>query len=131
MPREFGIRLRPVGCPDLSGTETRLIGVLNTYERKSQRQCLGGGQRFARRREIGYEVRRGIDLREGKRRAGRLVGVGFGFFAGVMTKILGAQVLADVGTFVAAIDTTFGGFRAPSWPFRSWPRGSPPSGWAW
>ncbi|MEZ5118045.1 MAG: ArsA family ATPase [Candidatus Nanopelagicales bacterium] len=42
---------------------------------------------------------------------GRIVGVGFGFFSGIMTKILGAQVLADVGTFVAAIDTTFGGFR--------------------
>jgi anion-transporting ArsA/GET3 family ATPase len=29
----------------------------------------------------------------------------------VLNKILGAQVLADLGTFVAAIDTTFGGFR--------------------
>jgi len=42
---------------------------------------------------------------------GRLAMVGFGIFTGVLTKILGAQVLADLGTFVAAIDTTFGGFR--------------------
>lgn len=42
---------------------------------------------------------------------GRLAAAGFGIFTGVLSKILGAQVLADVGTFVAAIDTTFGGFR--------------------
>jgi anion-transporting ArsA/GET3 family ATPase len=42
---------------------------------------------------------------------GRIFGAGFGLFSGVLTKILGAQVLMDVGTFVAAIDTTFGGFR--------------------
>ena len=37
--------------------------------------------------------------------------MGFGIFTNVLNKILGAQVLADLGTFVAAIDTTFGGFR--------------------
>lgn len=42
---------------------------------------------------------------------GRLAAMGFGLFTSVLNKILGAQVLADVGTFVAAIDTTFGGFR--------------------
>lgn len=42
---------------------------------------------------------------------GRLAAMGFGIFTNVLTKILGAQVLADLGTFVAAIDTTFGGFR--------------------
>jgi len=42
---------------------------------------------------------------------GRLAAMGFGIFTGVLTKILGGQVLADLGTFVAAIDTTFGGFR--------------------
>jgi anion-transporting ArsA/GET3 family ATPase len=40
-----------------------------------------------------------------------LAAAGFGIFTGVLGKILGAQVLTDVGTFVAAIDTTFGGFR--------------------
>ncbi len=42
---------------------------------------------------------------------GRIAALGFGLFTNVLNKILGAQVLADVGTFVAAIDTTFGGFR--------------------
>ena len=42
---------------------------------------------------------------------GRLAVAGFGIFTGVLSRILGAQVLADVGMFVAAIDTTFGGFR--------------------
>lgn len=42
---------------------------------------------------------------------GRIAALGFGIFTNVLSKILGAQVLADVGTFVAAIDTTFGGFR--------------------
>ena len=42
---------------------------------------------------------------------GRLAVMGFSVFTGVLNKILGAQVLGDIGTFVAAIDTTFGGFR--------------------
>ncbi len=42
---------------------------------------------------------------------GRLAAAGFSIFTNVLNKILGAQVLADLGTFVAAIDTTFGGFR--------------------
>jgi anion-transporting ArsA/GET3 family ATPase len=42
---------------------------------------------------------------------GRLAAAGFGFFSNVLNKLLGAQVLTDIGTFIAAIDTTFGGFR--------------------
>ncbi|MDP1878393.1 MAG: ArsA-related P-loop ATPase [Actinomycetota bacterium] len=42
---------------------------------------------------------------------GRIAAMGFGLFTSVLSKILGAQVLVDVGSFVAAIDTTFGGFR--------------------
>ncbi|HET7246131.1 MAG TPA: ArsA family ATPase, partial [Streptosporangiaceae bacterium] len=34
-----------------------------------------------------------------------------GMFTGIVTKIIGAQVLRDVQTFVAAFDTMFGGFR--------------------
>ena len=41
----------------------------------------------------------------------RSLGAGFGAVTGVLTKILGAQVLKDVQTFVAALDTMFGGFR--------------------
>jgi anion-transporting ArsA/GET3 family ATPase len=42
----------------------------------------------------------------------KLIGAGFGLITTTMTKILGAQVLKDLQTFVAAIDTVFGGFRA-------------------
>ena len=42
---------------------------------------------------------------------GKLAALSFGLFTNVLSKILGAQVLNDVGAFVAAIDTTFGGFR--------------------
>jgi anion-transporting ArsA/GET3 family ATPase len=41
----------------------------------------------------------------------RVLNAGFGMVTGVLTKILGAQVLRDVQTFVTAMDTMFGGFR--------------------
>jgi anion-transporting ArsA/GET3 family ATPase len=40
-----------------------------------------------------------------------LVTAGFGLVTSALTKVLGAQVLRDLQTFVAAIDTVFGGFR--------------------
>ncbi|MEI7453158.1 MAG: ArsA-related P-loop ATPase [Actinomycetes bacterium] len=42
---------------------------------------------------------------------GKLAAVGFSFFTSALSKILGTQVLNDVGAFVTAIDSTFGGFR--------------------
>ena len=41
----------------------------------------------------------------------KLFSAGMGVITGALTKLIGAQVLADVQTFVAALDTTFGGFR--------------------
>jgi anion-transporting ArsA/GET3 family ATPase len=41
----------------------------------------------------------------------RIVSAGFGLITNALTRILGAQVLRDLQTFVAAIDTVFGGFR--------------------
>jgi anion-transporting ArsA/GET3 family ATPase len=41
----------------------------------------------------------------------KVVNAGFGMLTGVVSKILGAQMLRDVQTFVAALDTMFGGFR--------------------
>jgi len=41
----------------------------------------------------------------------KLMSAGFGVITGALTKILGAQILRDLQTFVAAIDTVFGGFR--------------------
>jgi anion-transporting ArsA/GET3 family ATPase len=41
----------------------------------------------------------------------KVVNAGFGVITGIITKILGAQMLRDVQTFIAAFDTMFGGFR--------------------
>jgi anion-transporting ArsA/GET3 family ATPase len=41
----------------------------------------------------------------------RVLNAGFGVVTGVLTRILGTQVLRDVQTFVSALDTMFGGFR--------------------
>ena len=41
----------------------------------------------------------------------RLVTAGVGLFAGVLTKLLGNQLLKDMQAFISAMDTTFGGFR--------------------
>ena len=41
----------------------------------------------------------------------RLLSVGFGLVTSALNKVLGAQVLTDVQTFIAALDTLFGGFR--------------------
>ena len=42
----------------------------------------------------------------------RLMTAGLGVITNALTKVLGAQVLRDMQTFVAAFDTLFGGFRA-------------------
>jgi len=47
----------------------------------------------------------------GGRSAFRLFNAGFGLVAGMLTKLLGAQVIKDLQTFVSALDAVFGGFR--------------------
>jgi anion-transporting ArsA/GET3 family ATPase len=49
--------------------------------------------------------------RTGGRAYLKVLGAGVGAVTAVLTRILGAQVLKDVQTFVAALDTMFGGFR--------------------
>jgi anion-transporting ArsA/GET3 family ATPase len=49
--------------------------------------------------------------RTGGRAYLKLVNAGFGVITGILTKVLGAQMLRDVQTFIAALDTMFGGFR--------------------
>ncbi len=45
-------------------------------------------------------------------RAGlRMLNAGFGVVTGIVTKVIGGQMLRDVQTFVSAMDTMFGGFR--------------------
>jgi anion-transporting ArsA/GET3 family ATPase len=41
----------------------------------------------------------------------RMLNAGFGIVTGVITKVIGSQLLRDVQTFVSAMDTMFGGFR--------------------
>jgi anion-transporting ArsA/GET3 family ATPase len=41
----------------------------------------------------------------------RLMGAGFSMVSAAMTKILGAQIISDVRTFVRAFEALFGGFR--------------------
>jgi anion-transporting ArsA/GET3 family ATPase len=41
----------------------------------------------------------------------RVVTAGIGVFARVLTRIIGTQVLTDMSSFVAAMETMFGGFR--------------------
>jgi anion-transporting ArsA/GET3 family ATPase len=41
----------------------------------------------------------------------RVIGAGVGLVSGAVTKVLGAQLLADLQTLVSALDTVFGGFR--------------------
>jgi anion-transporting ArsA/GET3 family ATPase len=49
--------------------------------------------------------------RLGGRTGLRMLNAGFGMVTGVVTKIIGSQLLRDVQTFVSAMDTMFGGFR--------------------
>jgi anion-transporting ArsA/GET3 family ATPase len=42
----------------------------------------------------------------------RIMTAGLGMFTGTLSKILGGQFLTDLQTFVTALDTVFGGFRA-------------------
>ncbi len=43
---------------------------------------------------------------------GRVLGAGMALASGAIKKVLGNQLLADVSTFVQALDSIFGGFRA-------------------
>ncbi|GAB3882488.1 ArsA family ATPase [Microbispora bryophytorum] len=47
----------------------------------------------------------------GGRSAFKLLNAGFGIVAGILTKVIGAQVLRDIQMFVTALDAVFGGFR--------------------
>jgi anion-transporting ArsA/GET3 family ATPase len=49
--------------------------------------------------------------RAGGRAYLKVVNAGLGMITGIVSKIIGAQMLRDVQTFIAAFDTMFGGFR--------------------
>ncbi|MFZ0325228.1 MAG: ArsA family ATPase [Actinomycetes bacterium] len=52
-----------------------------------------------------------VPARAGGRAYLRMLGAGFGIVSGALTKILGAQLLNDLQTLVAGLDSVFGGFR--------------------
>ena len=49
--------------------------------------------------------------RAGGRAYLRVLGAGVGMFTGVLDRVIGGALLADIQTFVASLDTMFGGFR--------------------
>lgn len=53
-----------------------------------------------------------VPARSGGRGALKIVSAGMGMFSKVLTKIIGGEVLRDISSFVGALDTMFGGFRA-------------------
>jgi anion-transporting ArsA/GET3 family ATPase len=52
-----------------------------------------------------------VPAKAGGRIYRKIVTTGFGVATGAMTRLLGGRLLQDVQTFVAALDTMFGGFR--------------------
>jgi len=50
-------------------------------------------------------------VKSGGRAYLRVLGAGLGVMTGILSKILGGEFLRDLQTFVAALDTMFGGFR--------------------
>ena len=85
--------------------------VVDTPPSRSALDFLDAPQRLSR-----FLDGRLIKLLTAPTRAGgraylKVVNAGFGMLTSVITKVIGAQVLRDVQTFVAAFDTMFGGFR--------------------
>ena len=95
----------------LRRTEQWDLIVVDTPPSRSALDFLDAPQRLSR-----FLDGRLIKLLTAPTRAGgraylKVVNVSFSVLTGIVTKILGAQVLRDVQTFVSAFDTMFGGFR--------------------
>ena len=56
----------------------------------------------------------GAPARGAGKGVGRVFGGAFGLVGGVLNKVLGTQLLSDVSSFVQAMESIFGGFRARS-----------------
>jgi anion-transporting ArsA/GET3 family ATPase len=85
--------------------------VVDTPPSRSAMDFLDAPQRLSR-----FLDGRLIRLLTAPTRAGgraylKVVNAGFGMLTNIVTKVLGAQMLRDVQTFIAAFDTMFGGFR--------------------
>jgi anion-transporting ArsA/GET3 family ATPase len=95
----------------LRRTEQWDLIVVDTPPSRSALDFLDAPQRLSR-----FLDGRLIKLLTAPTRAGgraylKVVNVSFSVITGIVTKVLGAQVLRDVQTFVSAFDTMFGGFR--------------------
>lgn len=85
--------------------------VVDTPPSRSALDFLDAPQRLSR-----FLDGRLIKLLTAPTRAGgraylKVVNAGFTVLTNIVTRVIGAQVLRDVQTFVAALDTMFGGFR--------------------
>ncbi|MFN8075292.1 MAG: ArsA family ATPase [Kineosporiaceae bacterium] len=102
------LRARSRGADGLPGWD---LVVVDTPPSRSALDFLDAPQRLG-----SFLDGRLIRLLSAPARAGgkaylKVVGAAVGGATSVLTKVLGAQVLADVQSFVAALDSVFGGFR--------------------
>jgi anion-transporting ArsA/GET3 family ATPase len=85
--------------------------VVDTPPSRSALDFLDAPQRLGRFLDGRLIRMLAVPAKAGGRAYLKVLNAGFGMVAGVLTKVLGAQVLKDVQTFVSALDTMFGGFR--------------------
>jgi anion-transporting ArsA/GET3 family ATPase len=95
----------------LRRTEQWDLIVVDTPPSRSALDFLDAPQRLSRFLDGRLIKLLTAPTRVGGRAYLKVVNVGFGVITGIVTKVLGAQVLRDVQTFVSAFDTMFGGFR--------------------
>ena len=95
----------------LRRTEQWDLIVVDTPPSRSALDFLDAPQRLSRFLDGRLIKLLTAPTRVGGRAYLRVVNAGFGMITGIVTKVLGAQVLRDVQTFVSAFDTMFGGFR--------------------
>src|SRR5260370_3058485 len=103
MPREKRAQLR-------RGEEWDRI-VVDTPPSRSALDFVDAPQRLGGCRDGRLIGLLGVPAKVGGRAYLKVLNAGFGMVTGVLTRVLGAQVLRDVQTFVSALDTMFGGFR--------------------
>jgi anion-transporting ArsA/GET3 family ATPase len=95
----------------LRRTEQWDLIVVDTPPSRSALDFLDAPQRLSRFLDGRLIKLLTAPTRVGGRAYLKVVNAGFGMITGIVTRIIGAQVLRDVQTFVSAFDTMFGGFR--------------------
>lgn len=86
--------------------------IVDTPPSRSALDFLDAPQRLSRFLD-GRMVRMlAAPAKAGGRIGAKVVGAGFSLFSRVLTRIIGTQMLADISSLVAALETMFGGFRA-------------------